>query len=108
MPSFDIVSEIDEVELRHAVENASRELTNRFDFRGGQLRFELDNHEQKSKLKPTSECQQMIDILRNNLVKRSVDTAALSVAEKAIHSGKTFTLICTFKQGIDQPFAKRL
>tara|TARA_B100001094_G_scaffold328291_1_gene388356 strand:+ start:1123 stop:1608 length:486 start_codon:yes stop_codon:yes gene_type:complete len=108
MPSFDIVSEIDNVELRHAVENATRELATRFDFRGVEASFEFENDQVKIKAEADFQCKQMVDILRNNLVKRQVDTAAMELDENALHSGKTFTLNCTFKQGIDQPLAKKI
>lgn len=108
MPSFDIVSEIDQVDLRHAVDNASRELSTRFDFRGVEASFEYTDDIVKLKAEADFQCQQMVDILRNNLVKRGVDTASMELDDKAIHSGKTFTLSCTFKQGIDQPLAKKI
>lgn len=108
MPSFDIVSEIDTVELRHAVENATRELASRFDFRGVDAAFDLENDTVKMKAEADFQCQQMVDILRNNLVKRAVDTAAMALEDKAVHSGKNFILSCHFKQGIDQPLAKKI
>jgi len=108
MPSFDIVSEIDDVELRHAVENSTRELATRFDFRGVEASFEFNDDVVKMKAEADFQCQQMVDILRNNLAKRRVDAASMELEDTAVHSGKTFTLSCTFKQGIDQPLAKKI
>lgn len=108
MPSFDIVSEIDQVELRHAVENSTRELTTRFDFRGVDAEFQFDDDVVKMKAEADFQCQQMVDILRKNLVKRSVDTASMELDENALHSGKNFILSCKFRQGIDQPMAKKI
>src|SRR5690606_21730599 len=51
--------------------------------------------------------QQMLDILRKNLAKRKVDAASMDVGEP-VHSGKTFSIKITFKEGIDAPTAKQL
>lgn len=108
MPSFDVVSETDELELRNAVENAQREIGNRFDFRGVEASIQQD--ELKITLKSESDFQvrQMEDIFRTHCGKRGVDTAGIEMDEKPIHSGKTFSLNMTFKQGIDQPTAKNI
>jgi uncharacterized protein YajQ (UPF0234 family) len=108
MPSFDIVSETNTVELRHAVENTTRELSTRFDFRGVQASIELQ--ELKVTLKSESDFQvrQLEDIFRNQCTKRGVSTAGVDMEEEPVHSGKTFSLNMTFKQGIDQPQAKEI
>jgi len=107
MPSFDIVSEIDLNEVRNAVENAGRELETRFDFRGVDASFELVKEHAKLTAEADFQLNQMVDILRNKLVKRNVDTSAMEVSEP-VHSGKTFSLEVSFKQGIDTPIAKKL
>ncbi len=108
MPSFDIVSEINAVELRHAVENAVREMGTRFDFRGVECSIEL--HELTVTLKSESDFQvrQLEDLFRNHCTKRNVSTAGVDIDDKPVHSGKTFSLSMTFKQGIDQPSAKEI
>ncbi|USD38553.1 MULTISPECIES: YajQ family cyclic di-GMP-binding protein [Ferrimonas] len=108
MPSFDIVSEVDAVELRNAVDNASRELTTRFDFRGVEASFELSDMVVIMKAEGDFQLRQMEDILRGSLAKRKVDSSAMEVDEKAVHSGKTFSRNCKFKQGIEQAVAKKL
>jgi len=107
MPSFDIVSEIDLNEVRNAIENASRELDTRFDFRGVEASFELIKEQAKLTAEAEFQLQQMVDILRGKLVKRNVDTSAMEVGEP-VHSGKTFSLEVSFKQGIDTATAKKL
>lgn len=107
MPSFDIVSEIDTQEARNAVENSRRELEGRFDFRGVQASYEWTDKETVLSAEAEFQLQQMLEILRKNLVKRKVDINALEAGEPE-HSGKTFSLKVTFKQGIDQPTAKKL
>jgi cyclic-di-GMP-binding protein len=106
MPSFDIVSEIDPQEVRNAVENSRRELEGRFDFRGIEASFDWGADETVLTA-ADFQLQQMLDILRKNLVKRKVDINAMEAGE-AVHSGKTFSLKVTFKKGIDQPMAKKL
>ncbi|ARG98554.1 YajQ family cyclic di-GMP-binding protein [Legionella micdadei] len=108
MPTFDIVSEINKVELRHAVDNAIRELGTRFDFRG--VESSIDLNELTVTLKSESEFQvrQLEDLFRNHCTKRNVDTAGVDIDDKPVHSGKTFSLSMTFKQGIDQPTAKEI
>jgi cyclic-di-GMP-binding protein len=107
MPSFDIVSETDAQEVRNAVENSRRELEGRFDFRGVEAAYEWTAKETVLSAEAEFQLQQMLDILRKNLVKRKVDINAMEAGEPS-HSGKTFSLKVTFKQGIDQPMAKKL
>ena len=69
MPSFDIVSEVDTVELRNAVDNANRELSTRFDFRNVEAGFELKDEVVKLSAEDDFQLGQMMDILRGNLAK---------------------------------------
>ncbi len=88
MPSFDIISEIDTVELRNAVDNATRELSTRFDFRGVEASFEMQKDESvKLSSEADFQLQQMRDILRGNLTKRGVDVNAME-SQKAEQTGK--------------------
>ncbi|SRR5690554_6014471 len=107
MPSFDIVSEVDMQEVRNAVENAQRELETRFDFRGVEAGFEWTKEQTKLTAEADFQLQQMVDMLRNKLIKRNVDVETMDVGE-VVHSGKTYSLEVTFKQGIEQDVAKKL
>lgn len=107
MPSFDIVSEIDLVELRNAVDNANRELSTRFDFRGAEASFELKETVVTMVADNDFQLRQMLDILRGTCVKRNVDTAAFEVKDVQ-HIGKIYKQPIAFKQGIDQPTAKKI
>jgi uncharacterized protein YajQ (UPF0234 family) len=107
MPSFDIVSEIDLVEVRNAVDNANRELSTRFDFRGVEASFELKESVVTMAADGDFQLQQMLDILRGTCVKRNVDTAAFEVKDVQ-HIGKTYKQAVAFKQGIEQAAAKTL
>jgi uncharacterized protein YajQ (UPF0234 family) len=107
MPSLDIVSEIDLPELLNAVDNANRELSTRFDFRGVEANFELKESIVTMTADNDFQLKQMLDILRGTCVKRNVDTAAFE--EKDVqHIGKIYKQAIAFKQGIEQPVAKKL
>lgn len=107
MPSFDIVSEVDMQEVRNAVENAQRELETRFDFRGVEATFEWTKEETKLTAEADFQLQQMVDMLRNKLIKRNVDVDTMDVGE-VVHSGKTYSIAVKFKEGIEQDVAKKL
>ncbi|WP_407333060.1 YajQ family cyclic di-GMP-binding protein [Enterovibrio sp. 27052020O] len=107
MPSFDIVSEIDNVELKNAVDNAKRELATRFDFRNVDASFELNKEVVKVSAESDFQVNQMMDILRGNLAKRGVDARAMEPKDM-IHSGKSFFSDVHFKNGIEALVAKKL
>lgn len=108
MPSFDVVSEINEVELRHAVENTTRELTSRFDFRGVEASVTLEDFVVTLKTESDFQVRQLEDMFRNHCVKRGIDTSGVDIEDEPVHSGKFFSLTMTFKQGLDQPYAKEI
>lgn len=107
MPSFDIVSEVDTVELRNAVDNANRELSTRFDFRNVEAGFELKDEVVKLSAEDDFQLGQMMDILRGNLAKRSVDAKAME-AKDSVHSGKRWFKDVQFKQGLDPLTSKKV
>ncbi|MZI93281.1 YajQ family cyclic di-GMP-binding protein [Vibrio sp. CAIM 722] len=107
MPSFDIVSEIDTVELRNAVDNANRELSTRFDFRNVDASFDLSNDIVKLKAEGDFQITQMMDILRNNLAKRGVDPRSMD-SKSASQSGKNWNKDVVFQQGIETLTAKKM
>ncbi len=108
MPSFDIISEIDTVELRNAVDNANRELSTRFDFRGVEASFETQKDESvRLNAEGDFQLKQMRDILRGNLAKRGVDAGAME-AKPEEATGKNWHQVVVFKQGIETPIAKKI
>ncbi|PJE18149.1 YajQ family cyclic di-GMP-binding protein [Legionella sp.] len=108
MPSFDIVSEVNKVELRHAVDNAVRELGTRFDFRGVESSIELNELTVTLKSESDFQVRQLEDLFSNHCTKRNLSTSGVDIEDKPVHSGKTFSLNMTFKQGIDQPAAREI
>lgn len=107
MPSLDIVSETNLDEVRNATENATRELSTRFDFRGVEASFEWKSPAITVKAEMDFQVNQMLDIIRNQLSKRNIDAKAMTLGT-GNHSGKTFTQQVTFQEGIEQAVAKKL
>ncbi len=108
MPSFDIVSEVEKHEITNVVDNANRELSTRFDFRGVDASFEQTDDTVKITAEADFQVDQMIDMLYKSCVKRNIDTSALDITAEATHSGKTFYKTASFKQGIDKDIAKKI
>ena len=75
MPSFDIVSEVNQVEVHNAVDQANKEITNRFDFKGSDARIELNEKEKSLTLFADDDFKlgQVRDVLTGKLAKRGVD-----------------------------------
>lgn len=107
MPSFDVISEVDKHELTNAVDQANRELTTRFDFKGSNASFTLDDFVITQSAPSEFQLQQMMDILRSRLVARKIDARALDAAEPETNLAGSRQKI-TVKQGIEQPLAKKL
>lgn len=107
MPSFDIVSEVDMHELTNAVDQANREVGNRFDFKGTGAEFELAEATVSLKAQVEFQLQQMLDILHNKLAKRSIDIACLEAGEP-VTNGQEARQSVVVRQGIDSTLAKQL
>lgn len=108
MPSLDIVSEVESAEILNATNNAARELTTRFDFRGVDASITSANDVVTIKAEADFQCQQLLDIFSTQLVKRKIDPMVMEYDGEAMHSGKTFSLNVSFKQGIAADISKKL
>lgn len=107
MPSFDIVSEINLEEVRNATDNANREVSTRYDFRNVEASFEWNSPIVTLKGEGDYQVKQMVDILRNQLVKRKVDPEAMQISDPEF-SGKKCSQKVSFKEGIEQADAKKV
>ncbi|MGV0033724.1 MAG: DUF520 family protein, partial [Candidatus Azotimanducaceae bacterium WSBS_2022_MAG_OTU7] len=87
MPSFDVVSEVDFHEVTNAIDQANRELQTRFDFRGVAAKFERKEDVVRITAEADIQLDQMADILRAKLVKRSIDPKVMDIGERE-HVGK--------------------
>lgn len=107
MPSFDIVSEVDLPEVRNAVDQATREVGTRFDFKGVDASFELKEAEITLTAESDFQLEQMMDILKGKLVKRNVDIKTLK-EDDIVLSGKKASQKVTIQQGIEADIARKL
>lgn len=107
MPSFDIVSEFDKHELKNAIDQASKEVDTRFDFKGTDSSFELTDNKVVMISGSTFQLQQMFSIVCSKLSRRGIDIACLEVGEPK-GSGKQMRQEITLKQGLDTVMAKKI
>ena len=107
MPSFDIESTLDPHEVVNAVDQANREITNRYDFKNSGACFELNEFVVTMTAPSDFQLQQMQDILRLKLSKRGIDVGCLDVAEPelSLHQARQ---VVTLRQGIDTALGKKL
>jgi uncharacterized protein YajQ (UPF0234 family) len=107
MPSFDVVSELNAHELTNAVDQANRELSQRFDFKDTGAVFELEEHTVTMKAEVDFQLKQMLEILKIRLSKRGIDLAYLDVQDAQITLATAQQQVI-FKQGIDQETGKKI
>jgi uncharacterized protein YajQ (UPF0234 family) len=107
MPSFDVVSQVNMHEVTNAVDQANREVANRFDFKGTNSRFERQESVITMFAPSDFQLKQMLDVLTGRLAKRKVDLACLEVGEVQ-ESGKEARQVITIRQGIEGALAKEI
>ena len=107
MPSFDIVSEVDMQEVRNGVDQAVRELRNRFDFRNVDAGFELTEAGIQVHAPEDFQLGQLEDILRDKLAGRGIDGRTLDPGDIE-GAGKVRRMTFALRQGIDRDTAKKL
>ena len=108
MPSFDIVSQVNEVELRNAVEQANKEIHNRFDFKGSDARVEQAEHVLTLYADDEFKLNQVYDVLIARLAKRGVDVRALERGDSEKIGGDKVKQSLTVRTGVDQELARKL
>ncbi len=107
MPSFDIVSEVDAHELTNAVDQANRELSTRFDFKGVDAKFEQEGESITLSAPSEFQLKQMNDILRARLIARGIDARCLEFKDVLTNvAGARQTVLV--KQGIERELAKKI
>ncbi len=107
MPSFDVVSEIDTHELTNAVDQAVRELGQRFDFKGTDARFELEETTVTMIAPADFQLKQMLDILKLKIAKRGIDVACLEVKDPEVNLARAKQL-AILKHGIDADAGRKV
>lgn len=107
MPSFDVVSEVDMHELRNAVDQANREISNRFDFKGSDARVEQNENQLTLHAASDFQIDQVNEILNRSLAKRGIDIQCLEKGAVEVANMRAKQQI-TVRQGIDKELAKKL
>ena len=107
MPSFDVVSEVDLQEVNNAVDQTSREIGTRFDFKGVDTQIERKENEIIMTAEADFQLDQMRDILQSKLVKRNVDIRSLEIKEPK-PSGKVVHQSVIVRQGIEPDLARKI
>jgi cyclic-di-GMP-binding protein len=107
MPSFDVVSEIDTHELTNAVDQAIRELSQRFDFKDTDAAFELEDTTVTMTAPADFQLKQMLDILKLRIAKRGIDVACLEVKDAEVNLARAKQLV-VLRHGIDADTGRKV
>jgi cyclic-di-GMP-binding protein len=107
MPSFDVVSEIDSHELTNAVDQASRELSQRFDFKNTGSKFELEETTVTLSAPEDFRLKQMLEILKLKIAKRGIDIVCLEVKDPVVNLAVAKQQVI-LRHGIDQETGKKV
>jgi len=108
MPSFDIVSEVDWVEVRNAVDQASREINTRFDFKGTNSTVELSDKDIVITTDDDFRLKQATDVLIGKLTKRNVDIRSLDYGKVETISGSRVKQSIKVRVGVETDLAKKI
>jgi len=108
MPSFDIVSEVNQVEVRNAVDQCNKEVTNRFDFKGSDARVEVNEQALTVFADDEFKLGQVRDVLTGKLSKRGVDIRCLELGTPEKISGNKVKQAITVRAGVDQDLGKKI
>ena len=108
MPSFDIVSQVDRQEVKNALEQANREIANRFDFKGSDARIEQNELQLTAFADDEFKLGQVLDVLRARMTKRNIDVRCLELGALEKISGDKVKRALTVKTGIAQDKSKSI
>lgn len=107
MPSFDVVSELNAHEVTNAVDQANRELTQRFDFKDSGACFELEEFSVTLRANVDFQLKQMLDILKIRLGKRGIDVACIEVKDPEVNLAEARQQVI-LRHGVDQEVGKKI
>jgi uncharacterized protein YajQ (UPF0234 family) len=110
MPSFDIVSEVNQVEVNNALDQTNKEITNRFDFKGSDARVELNEKDKVLTVYADDDFKltQVLDVLTGKLAKRGVDVRCLKTGDTDKVSGNKVKQTVAVREGVEQELAKKI
>ena len=110
MPTFDIASEVNQMEVRNAVDQCNKEVTNRFDFKGSDARVEINEKEKTLTAFGDDDFKlsQVRDVLTTRLAKRSIDVRCLELEKIETIGGGKVKQIVKVREGVDQELGKKI
>jgi hypothetical protein len=110
MPSFDIVSKVDAQALDNAVNVTTKEITNRFDFKGSHVVIDLNKKDFKINIETEDEMKmrQLCDVLMSRAHKQGIDPLAFDFSKESVQSGKVMKKEVAVRNGLAQDDAKKL
>ncbi len=108
MPSFDVVSEANQVEVKNAVDQANKEITTRFDFKGSDARVDQKERELTAYADSEFQLGQVRDVLTNKMTKRAVDVRFLDLGKIEKIGGDKVKQVIKVKNGIESDAAKKI
>ena len=108
MPSFDVVSEVDLAEAKNAVDNVSREISTRYDFKGSKSTIEIEGAVITIFADDDMKLRQMHEILQGNMQKRGIEPGSLDYQKEEPAAGQSVRQRVLLKEGIDKELAKSL
>ena len=108
MPSFDVVSEADMVEVRNAIDQTNKEVSNRFDFKGSDARVEQKENDMTVFADAEFQLQQVKEVMTNKLAKRGVDVRFLDEGKIEKIGGDKVKQVIKIKNGIEGDTAKKI
>ena len=105
--SFDVVSKVDRMELDNALNQASREVATRFDFKNTGVKIEMSGEKILVEAETEERVKAALDVFKEKMIKRNVSLKHLDIAEPML-SGKVYRIFCSIKEGITQENAKKI
>src|SRR3954447_14568950 len=108
MPSFDIVSEVNSMEIENAINQANKELANRFDFKGSNAAIVLEKNEIKLSAEDQFRVSTLVDMVIGKLAKRQISLKNVDKGEPDISPLGHARQVIKIKQGIETPIAKEV
>jgi cyclic-di-GMP-binding protein len=107
MPSFDVVSEIDQHELTNAIDQANREINNRFDFKGTNSKIDMVDNSLTIISSSEFQVKQIQDILETKITKRSIDIRCLEYGDILENNNEARQTV-NIKKGVDKELARKI
>src|SRR6266446_2076068 len=108
MPSFDIVSQVNSMEIENAVNQAKKELANRFDFKGSNAEIMLEKDEIKLSAEDQFKLRALVEIVLGKLAKRSISLKSVDKGEPDVSPLGHARQVIKIKQGLEQAIAKQI